>query len=280
MTQEPSFSLNKQPRASILNVDIDATSYGDMCDRIIELIKQGKTGFIVVANVHVVMTAHSDRHYRQALANATIVTPDGMPLVWGMRALGFRGQTRVYGPDLMLAWCARSAQANLPIYLFGATPATLEKLAQNLQSRYPSLTIAGKHAPPQIDFDSQDFATQLEQDVQIINAAGAAVVFVALGCPKQELWMDYAQPKLKAIAIGVGAAFDFHSGQVAQAPRWMMAIGLEWLYRLWQEPKRLWRRYLLNNPLFVVLFAGQLGQHWWRQLHKSMGKSKPQKLEP
>jgi N-acetylglucosaminyldiphosphoundecaprenol N-acetyl-beta-D-mannosaminyltransferase len=270
MFPEPSFRLSKQLRASILNVEIDATSYQELGDRLLDLIRQGNTGFIVVANVHVVMTAYRDRQYRQVLAAATIVTPDGMPLVWGMRALGLRGQNRVYGPDLMLSWCARSAEAKLGIYLFGATTATLEKLAQNLQQQFPALIISGKHAPPQINFHSQDFAVQLEQDVQLINASGAAVVFVALGCPKQELWMNYAHPQLKAIAIGVGAAFDFHSGQVAQAPRWMMAIGLEWLYRFWQEPQRLWQRYLLNNPLFVLLFTLQLSHHWFRQ--RMLGK--------
>jgi N-acetylglucosaminyldiphosphoundecaprenol N-acetyl-beta-D-mannosaminyltransferase len=244
-------------RIPILNVEIDVTSYDDTCDRIAAMAKQARSGYIVAANVHVVMTAYWDRKYRQVLANAAMVTPDGMPLVWGLRSLGAKNQQRVYGPDLMLSWCDRAERENLSIYLFGATVDTLEKLEQNLKLQFPDLAIAGKHAPPYIDLDDPRFALKLAEDIQIINASGAKVVFVALGCPNQEFWMSYAHPQLSAVAIGVGAAFDFHGGKVAQAPRWMMAIGLEWLYRFSQEPMRLWQRYLINNPCFVILFGLQ-----------------------
>lgn len=252
-------------RISIVNVGIDATSYTDTCDRIVSLIQQHKSAYIVAANVHVVMTAHWDRRYRQVLAHAEIVTPDGMPLVWGLRSLGMKQQHRVYGPDLMLAWCDRAATENFSIYLFGATTETLQQLEQNLKLRFPNLAIAGKHAPPYFELDAPDFEQQLAADIRLIAQSGADVVLVALGCPKQEFWMNYAQPSLTAVMIGVGAAFDFHSGQVAQAPRWMMAIGLEWLYRLTQEPMRLWQRYLINNPYFVILFGIQ-------HLRRIMGK--------
>ncbi|MCY7331963.1 MAG: WecB/TagA/CpsF family glycosyltransferase [Pseudanabaena sp. CAN_BIN31] len=244
-------------RISIINVGIDTTSYADTCDRITILARQATSCYIVAANVHVVMTAYWDRAYRQILANAVIVTPDGMPLVWAMRSLGAKNQQRVYGPDLMLAWCDRAAQENLSIYLFGATLATLEKLEQNLKSRFPDLAIAGKHAPPYFDLNDPKFESQLAEDVALISKSEAKVVLVALGCPKQEFWMSAAQPQLPSVMIGVGAAFDFHSGRVSQAPRWMMAIGLEWLYRFSQEPMRLWQRYLINNPCFVVLFGIQ-----------------------
>jgi N-acetylglucosaminyldiphosphoundecaprenol N-acetyl-beta-D-mannosaminyltransferase len=157
----------------------------------------------------------------------------------------------------MLAWCDRAAQDGIPIYLFGATVETLNKLEQKLKLRFPELAIAGKHAPPYFDLEASNFEVQLAEDIEIISKSGAKVVFVALGCPKQEFWMSQAQPRLAAVMIGVGAAFDFHSGQVSQAPRWMMAIGLEWLYRFSQEPMRLWQRYLINNPCFVVLFGIQ-----------------------
>ena len=244
-------------RIPIINVGIDTTSYADTCDRITLLAQQNKSCYIVAANVHVVMTAYWDHDYRQVLDSAEIVTPDGMPLVWGLRSLGAKNQQRVYGPDLMLALCDRAAQEKLPIYLFGATVETLNKLEQALKLRFPDLAIAGKHAPPYFEICDRNFESQLAEDIQLISKSGAKVVFVALGCPKQEFWMSHAQHRLSAVMIGVGAAFDFHSGQVSQAPRWMMAIGLEWLYRISQEPMRLLPRYLINNPCFVILFGIQ-----------------------
>lgn len=244
-------------RISIVNVGIDRTSYTDTCDRVTVLAQQNKSGYIVAANVDVVMTAYWNWAYRQVLANAEIVTPDGMPLVWGLRSLGAKNQQRVYGPDLMLAMCDRAAQEDIPIYLFGAKVATLHKLEQNLKLRFPDLAIAGKHAPPYFQLDAPDFASQLNEDIQLIAESGAKIVFVALGCPKQEFWMSHAHHRLDAVMIGVGAAFDFHSGKISQSPRWMMAIGLEWLYRFSQEPVRLWQRYLINNPCFVILFCLQ-----------------------
>ncbi len=244
-------------RIPIVNVGIDATSYAEACDRIVDLAKQSKSCYVAIANVHVVMTAYWHQTYAEVLANAEIVTPDGMPLVWGLRSLGVKNQQRVYGPDLTLALCDRAAQENISIYLFGATTETLHKLEQNLKTRFPNLAIAGKHAPPYFELGDPKFEIQLDHDLEIITKSGAKIVFVALGCPKQELWMSYAHKRLPAVMIGVGAAFDFHSGQVSQAPRWMMAIGLEWLYRFSQEPIRLWRRYVINNPCFVILFSIQ-----------------------
>lgn len=244
-------------RISIVTVGIDATSYENVCDRIITFVRQAKSCYIVAANVHVVMTAYWNPVYHKILANAEIVTPDGMPLVWGLRSLGVKQQQRVYGPDLMLALCDRAVQENLSIYLFGATDNTLDKLEQNLKTNFPNLAIVGRHAPPYLDMNSPKFESQLAEDMQLIAKSGAKLVFVALGCPKQEFWMSQAHQYLQAIMIGVGAAFDFHSGQVSQAPRWMMAIGLEWLYRFSQEPMRLWQRYLINNPCFIILFGMQ-----------------------
>lgn len=152
----------------------------------------------------------------------------------------------------------RSRSARGYTYLsFGATVETLNKLEQKLKLLFPDLEIAGKHAPPYFELDDSSFELQLDEDIELISKSGAKVVFVALGCPKQEFWMSQAQHRLTAVMIGVGAAFDFHSGQVSQAPRWMMAIGLEWLYRFSQEPRRLWQRYLINNPCFVILFGMQ-----------------------
>lgn len=242
------------PHRFVIGTRIDATSYTDACDRIESWANNQNSCYIVAANVHVVMTGYWHKFYQHIINNALLVTPDGVPLVWGMRLLGVKGQTRVYGPDLMLAWCQRSAEVGIPIFLYGGTHTTLTQLQENLKKWFPSLIIAGTHSPPFRPLSEEEEA----QDRQIIQASGAKVVFVGLGCPKQEQWMARQQGKLQAVMIGVGAAFAFHSGQVSQAPRWIMELGLEWLYRFVREPRRLWRRYLINNPSFLVLFGLQL----------------------
>ena len=238
----------------ILKTRVDATSYEDACDRIYHWATTGRSCYVVAANVHVVMTAYRDRAYQRILDDAALVTADGMPLVLGLRLLGLPDQGRVYGPDLMLAWCDRAARFGLPIYLYGGTDPMLAKMASYLRQQFPGLPIAGTHAPPFRPLT----AAEASADVERINQSGARVVFVGLGCPKQEQWMHRHQGQVNAVMVGVGAAFSFFSGDVAQAPRWMMRLGLEWLYRFGQEPRRLWQRYLVNNPLFVLLFGAQV----------------------
>jgi N-acetylglucosaminyldiphosphoundecaprenol N-acetyl-beta-D-mannosaminyltransferase len=239
---------------SILGTRIDATSYADACDRIQAWVENRLYGYIVAANVHVVMTGYWHKAYRRTINGASLVTPDGMPLVWGSRLLGNKKQSRVYGPDLMLAWCDRAEKLQMPIYLYGGSEQTLVKLQENLEKQFPNLIIAGSYSPPFRPLTEAEETSDRER----IHASGAKVVFVGLGCPKQEEWMARQQGKLNAVAIGVGAAFSFHGGEVSQAPRWMMKAGLEWLHRLTREPKRLWQRYLINNPSFLVLFGLQL----------------------
>jgi N-acetylglucosaminyldiphosphoundecaprenol N-acetyl-beta-D-mannosaminyltransferase len=237
----------------ILGSRVDCTSYADACDRIQAWAEQRQSCYVIAANVHVVMTGVWQRSYQTVINQAALVTPDGMPLVLALRSLNQSHQSRVYGPDLMLAWCDRAAQTGLPIYLYGSTIETLEKLSQILQQRFPHLKIAGTHSPPFRPLTAEERAADRDR----IHQSGAAVVFVSLGCPKQETWMAEQQGRLHAVMIGVGAAFSFHTGEVSQAPRWMMRWSLEWLYRLWMEPRRLWKRYLINNPAFVLLFLMQ-----------------------
>jgi N-acetylglucosaminyldiphosphoundecaprenol N-acetyl-beta-D-mannosaminyltransferase len=241
----------------ILGTCVSATNYADTCDRIHHLTQTKQSSYIIAANVHVVMTAYWQSKYRNILNQAALVTPDGMPLVWGMRWLGARNQTRVYGPDLMLAWCDRATQTHSSIYLYGSTPQTLKLLTTKLQQSFPTLQIAGTHSPPFRTLTPAEEAADRER----IHRSGASVVFVGLGCPKQEEWMHRQMGKLDAVMIGVGAAFKFHSGEVAQAPRWMMHLGLEWCFRLFQEPERLWSRYLLTNSAFMMLFGKQIIKH-------------------
>ncbi|SRR5579883_2652839 len=258
----------------ILNTRLDATSYEDACDRIAAWATAKQSCYIVAANVHVVMTGYWQRSFQQVVNQAALVTPDGMPLVIGLRLLGIKRQTRVYGPDLMLAWCERAAQMGMPIYLYGGTASMLDTLQHKLEQHFPGLTIAGTHAPPFRPLTPDEEILDRDR----IHASGAPVVFVGLGCPKQEEWMARQQDKLQAVMIGVGAAFSFHSGEVSQAPRWMMAWGLEWLYRLLMEPNRLWQRYLVNNPAFLMLFGWQLLQSWRsRSTAAYRSKSQPQR---
>lgn len=255
-------SLAPLSSRNILGSRIDATSYEDACDRIFVWAQERRSCYIVAANVHVVMTAYWQPTYRQIVNQAILVTPDGMPLVLGLRLLGVSNQTRVYGPDLMLAWCDRASRYGLSIYLYGGTESTLEKLQRNLQQQFPQLAIAGAYSPPFRPLTAEEEAADIER----IHASGATVVFVGLGCPKQEEWMNRQQGKLNAVMIGVGAAFAFHSGEVSQAPRWMMRLSLEWLYRFAAEPRRLWKRYLINNPAFVLLFGLQVLKYRWQRL--------------
>ncbi len=231
------------------------SDYAEVVDWMERMIASGSRGYLTAAAVNLVMSAREDADVAAAVRAATLVVPDGQPLVWALRALGHRRATRVYGPDLMLAFCARAAERGIPIYLYGGrTPAALALLESRLRDRFPGLVIAGSYSPP-----FRALRPDEEREVlAAIDASGAALVWVGTGQPKQERWMHLVRPRLTApLLVGVGAAFDFHAGLVAQAPRWMQRAGLEWAYRLSREPRRLWRRYARYNPRFVVCFARQ-----------------------
>ncbi len=218
-------------------------------------IAAGGRGYVTAAAVNLVMSAHEDPATRAAVLGATLAVPDGQPLVWALKALGHSAATRVYGPDLMAHYCARAAGTNTAIYLYGGrTPQALALLRARLQERFPGLEIAGAYSPP---FRALG-ADEERELIADIDGSGAHVVWVGIGQPKQELWMHRMRPRLRApLLVGVGAAFDFHAGLVAQAPPWMGRNGLEWTYRLAREPRRLWRRYARYNPRFVAGFARQ-----------------------
>jgi N-acetylglucosaminyldiphosphoundecaprenol N-acetyl-beta-D-mannosaminyltransferase len=223
------------------------------------LIAAGGRGYVTAAAVNLVMSAREDSQTRAAVLGATLAVPDGQPLVWALHALGHKRATRVYGPDLMARFCARAAAEGTPIYLYGGrTPEALELLEARLRERFPGLRIVGGYSPP-----FRALSAEEERDVvAAIDASGAQVVWVGTGQPKQEKWMLEMRPRLSApLLVGVGAAFDFHAGLVSQAPKWMQRNGLEWVYRLSREPRRLWRRYARYNPLFVASFLRQYGRH-------------------
>jgi N-acetylglucosaminyldiphosphoundecaprenol N-acetyl-beta-D-mannosaminyltransferase len=208
------------------------------------------------------MEATRDLGLRDALQHADLNVPDGVPIVWGMRLLGAPRQTRVFGPTLMWEVCRRAAESGIPIALYGSTEATLAALQTTLERAFPCLRIADAISPPFRPLtDEEDTATVVR-----INGSGARIVFVGLGAPKQEKWMAEHRGRVHAVMLGVGAAFDYHAGKTRRAPVWMQRAGLEWFYRLIQDPRRLWRRYIFNNPAYVVALTHQvLGE---RLLHR------------
>src|SRR5918995_1865553 len=213
--------------------------------------------YVCVTGVHGVIASQDDSDLRRIHNEAGMVTTDGMPLVWLSRRRSPPGTTveRVYGPDLMLAVFARSELAGWRHFLYGSSPETLERLRANLRDRFPLANVVGSLAPP---FRPLDEGEEREIAAEIA-AARPDIVWVGLSTPKQERWMAAHVGRVHApVLVGVGAAFDFHAGVKRQAPRWVQRSGLEWLFRLATEPRRLWRRYLINNPLFVVLVVLQV----------------------
>jgi N-acetylglucosaminyldiphosphoundecaprenol N-acetyl-beta-D-mannosaminyltransferase len=244
----------------VLGIDFALTDYAGTLAWIDAMVAARSRGYVCVAATHTVMAAQEDPALRAAVAAADLVVPDGMPVVWALAALGHKLPDRVYGPDLMWAACARAATTGQRVYLHGGRddPAAMARLVTRLTAAHPGLDIAGTSTQPFRPLTGEEEAAIAAR----IDAARPDVVWVGLGVPRQELWMQAMRPRLEApVLVGVGAAFDFHAGLVRQAPDWMQARGLEWLFRLRQEPRRLWRRYLRYNPRFVTGFAAQYLRH-------------------
>jgi N-acetylglucosaminyldiphosphoundecaprenol N-acetyl-beta-D-mannosaminyltransferase len=238
----------------ILGMRVDATSYPEAAQRITGWARAAESRYVCVATVNNVMEACDSPEFRRIMNEADLVTPDGMPLVWGLRRLGVPHASRVYGPDLTPVVLGAAEQAGLPVGFYGSTPEVLGKLKDALGRRFPRLIAPYWFAPPFRPLTEQEDAAI----VQAIRRSQVRILFVGLSTPKQERWMASHRGRLPAVMIGVGAAFDFLAGTKRQAPGWMQASGLEWLFRLASEPRRLWRRYLKHNPRFAVLFARQL----------------------
>jgi N-acetylglucosaminyldiphosphoundecaprenol N-acetyl-beta-D-mannosaminyltransferase len=243
----------------VLGVPLAITDYDRTLDWVDATARAGGRGYLCVAAVHTVMACQEDAALRDAVLGADFTVPDGQPLVWALNALGNGLPDRVYGPELMDRACARAVRTGLRFYLYGGrNPGALAELARNLRLRHPGLRIVGGHCPP---FRPLTDAEEAEVAAEI-NRSRADVVWVGIGVPKQEKWMARMRERLDApVLIGVGAAFDFHAGLIPQAPDVMQRLGLEWAYRLMQEPRRLWRRYLRYNPRFVLGFARQYLRH-------------------
>jgi len=246
---------NAQQRtdALILDCNIDALTWDEAVDRLTVWAAKRESRYVCICNVHSVVTARRRMEFRQVVNQADMATCDGMPLAWYLRRNGYPRQQRINGPDLMWKCCERAQADGIPIFLYGATDETLLKLTRRLRQVFPRLRLAGVYSPPFRELT----ADEEEGVISLINDSGAGFVFISLGCPKQELWMARQRGKLPGVMVGVGAAFDYHAGVVKRAPGWMQNRGLEWLYRLMSEPRRLWRRYLTTNSLFVYYLLRQ-----------------------
>ncbi|HET7234493.1 MAG TPA: WecB/TagA/CpsF family glycosyltransferase [Longimicrobium sp.] len=241
---------------TIVGTRIHAASCRETVERVIGWARAGESRAVCCANVHVVMEARADPGFAAALGSADHLAPDGMPLAWALRLLGVPRAERVYGPALMLEVCAAAEREGIPVALVGSTPPTLAALEAALARRHPALRVAWRQSPPFHEATEEERAAAR----RAVEASGARILFVGLGCPRQERWMAAERGRLGAVMLGVGAAFDFHAGSKPQAPAWLGRLGLEWAFRLATEPRRLWRRYLVNNPRFVALFTMQLAR--------------------
>jgi N-acetylglucosaminyldiphosphoundecaprenol N-acetyl-beta-D-mannosaminyltransferase len=241
-------------RLNVLGIQVDALDYDSVVDRVVSAAREGRGLTVSALAVHGVMTGVADPVQRYRLNHLDLVVPDGQPVRWAMNLLhGAALADRVYGPTLMLKLCQRAAVEELPIYLYGSRPEVVERLREKLVSRIPRLAIAGAE-PSRF----RRLAPEERRDVVTrIRSSGAVITFVGLGCPRQEVWAYEQRETLQMPILAVGAAFDFHAGTLPQAPAVLQAHGLEWLFRLVQEPRRLWRRYLFLNPLYLTLVTLQ-----------------------
>ena len=242
-------------RVNVLGVGISVINLQTALAAIADAVRARRKGYICVTGVHGVMEAQADAAFRRILNQAFLCTPDGMPMVWMGRLRGNREMRRVYGPDLMLEVCAWSETSGCRHFFYGGGEGVAEQLRDQLVKRFPKLPVAGCYTPPFRPLN----ADEMKQLQETIRASRPDILWVGLSTPKQEKFMAEFLPQLDVtLMVGVGAAFDFHSGRVKQAPRWMQRTGLEWFFRLCQEPRRLASRYFRNNPRFVLKAIGQL----------------------
>lgn len=247
-------SVDNRQTQPVIGVPVDAVSFANAQNRVLAWGHARNSKYVVLANVHVVTTASREPEFGAVVAAADMAAPDGAPVAWMVGRLGHTTQERVSGPDLAWTLLGRCEVEQLPVYFFGSSRETLIQLAARVNTAFPALLVAGFEAPPFRPMTVQEDAEVVER----INTSGAGLVFVGLGCPKQEHWMHAHRGRINAVMLGVGAAFDFHAGTVSRAPAWMRENGLEWLHRLLSEPRRLWKRYLVTNTLFVLCVGWQL----------------------
>lgn len=248
-------SAPTKSRANVLGVGVHAIDLPGAVSIIENAVRESVKGYVCVTSVHGVMEAQRDSEFRDILNHALLVTPDGMPTVWVGRMQGNATMKRVFGPDLMLEVCRRSAGTGIRHFLYGGKPGIADELAEGLQRRFPGIKVVGTFTPP---FRPLEPSEQLALERQL-EAARPDIIWVGLSTPKQEKFMaaNFRQFPCK-LMIGVGAAFDIHTGHLKDAPKWIKDAGLQWVHRLCQEPNRLWKRYLRNNSAFLLAIGLQI----------------------
>lgn len=241
-------------RVPVLGLNVDLCSYDEAIGKITELARAESGGYICVANVHVAIEARDDRAFEDLVNAADLVLPDGTPLVWMQRLQGNDDATQVRGPSLMPMLMKHAEIENLNVGFLGGKPEILERVVSRAKEDFPRLNVAFQQSPP----FRQQTDEEKEETRRAIRDSNVQILFVGLGCPKQERWMAENREQVNAVAIGVGAAFDLYAGNIREAPAMISKLGLEWMFRLMQEPRRLFSRYLLVNPRFVWLASMQL----------------------
>ena len=254
VTPNQSLTFCRTPRANVLGVGVHAVNIPSAIDILCTAIDEGQKGYVCVTGVHGIMEAHRNPAFRKSIDEAMLVVPDGMPTVWVGRWQSHKDMRRVFGPDLMIELCRESVARGYTHFFYGGNPGVADELAVVLRERVSGLRIVGTETPPFRPLVANEKA-ELKRRMEEVNPD---ILWVGLSTPKQELFMNENLADLKCrIMVGVGAAFDFHTGRLKDSPGWMKAAGLQWLHRLCQEPSRLWRRYLINNCSFITKFALQ-----------------------
>ncbi len=248
---EPGMPIKK---FSVLGAHISHIKWDDALLKIQEWGERHESRYVCICNVHSVVSATRDQDFRMVINNADLATPDGAPVAWVLRHSGCRNQERINGPDLMWRYLKRAQELGQKPFFYGSSAETLRQLTAAVNDAFPLLHIAGTYAPPFRALTEQED----EAEVNLIRQSGAHVVFVGLGCPKQERWMAAHCGRINAVMIGVGAAFDYHAGTIKRAPLSWQRNGFEWLYRLLSEPRRLFKRYLITNTLFILGISRQM----------------------
>lgn len=252
-------------RAEVIGVQVSVVDYDSAVACIIQAAQRGESGVISCHSVHAIVTASGDRSLRAMTNRFSMVTPDGQPVRWALNLLhGAKLRDRVYGPELTLRVCKAAAENGIPLYLYGGSPQTLQSLEQRLCDRFPGLQIAGSESPPYRNLSEEENEAACER----IRRSGARILLIGLGCPKQDFFAANNADRIQAIQMCVGAAFDFHAGAKPMAPAWMQRTGLEWVFRLYCEPRRLWKRYLVTNSVFCAKVLATAPSALWNRFRR------------
>lgn len=247
-------NISRLERVRVVSLFPNVVSHESAIEQINDLVKAQSGGYVCFSTVHMVMESHDNAEYSERVNDANVIIPDGMPLVWMQKLQGAKNANRVRANDLMIMLCAFAEKNNLTVGFYGGQQSVIDGIKQRAKNDFPNLKIVYAYSPPFRPLTDEEDAEVTGE----INRRKPDLLFMGLGCPKQENWMAAHKNKVSAVMLGVGASFDFYAGNVRESPEWLGKLGLEWLFRLTQEPKRLWRRYLILNPRFIWLATRQL----------------------